>query len=47
MGKLLISQQYPPSIKIGSSSVSKVMVGDAGPSGIQVWPATGYYTAKY
>jgi len=42
MGKLLISKQYPPSIKLGTSIVSKVMDGTT-----QVWPATGYYDCGY
>jgi hypothetical protein len=42
MGKLLLSQQYPPALKVGSSNVSKVYAGST-----QVWPATGYYDCGY
>jgi hypothetical protein len=42
MGKLLQSQSYPTSIKIGSSSASRVMSGN-----VQVWPATNYYDCGY
>ena len=42
MGKLLQSQSYPPALKVGTSSVSKVYAGTT-----QVWPATNYYDCGY
>ena len=42
MGILKLSQSYPPSVKVGSSSVSKIMEGTT-----QVWPATNYYDCGY